>query len=852
MLRYHHLQDILLSNKNFTDRGITFIHDSEHETFVSYNQVYQRSLSLLYGLQKVGIEAGQELLFQIDDNQIFIETFWAGIMGEMIPVPVSVGSNDESRLKVFNVWKKLNQPYMICSDKVLDGLNDFTNKHEDLQPIFQEMKQYSVDPAQLMDMYIGHQAELQDRPDLNPIAFIQFSSGSTGDPKGVVLSHSNLLSNISAIADRWSIEFPGSTLSWIPLTHDMGLISMHILSTFTQIDQYIMPTKLFIRDPLLWMEKAHQHHVGGLFCPNFGYKYFLAFYQPDKDYKWDLSGINFISNGAEPISTELCETFMKEMSRYNIRTTAMKAVYGLAEGTVGVCVSPREEVFKYVSVDHRSLNVGNKVKYLQQSEPNSMKYADVGYPLDSCEIKIIDGDGKDLGENTVGFIHIKGPSVTQGYYNDEEATNKALRSDGWLNTGDIGFLNRDRLIVIGREKDVIIVNGQNVYAHDIERVAEEIEGIELWNIAACGVRKPSMNSDEVILFLLYRSKDLYVFSTLAEKAIQRIQNTMGITVDHVIPVRSIPKTTSGKVQRHMLANAYKNGEFDSVVQELGLLKAAHSVKPQTTKEILDKVFYDILGEKLELDDTFIDIGGNSLILTRIGDELQKTYGIEITVADLYNYPTLSQLISFIDRRGKIKLPSIGLPGHYFTSSGRINSGFEAMLQHGICNGLREIAKSADVEVGTVLISMFLYLLREVSDEHEVSIQTIDDSNGIRTICIDFDSIVTVNALFEEVHSRMKDPNEAPLQLCDQDFERIVPAGDHRILPLLSTSSLASKSHRLNQTFDVVLEIAENVEQMELCFFYNHRRLSNHYLKILFGQYITLLSDLVGISDQASV
>lgn len=346
-----------------------------------------------------------------------------------------------------------------------------------------------------------------------------------------------------------------------------------------------MPTKLFIRDPVLWMEKAHQHRISGLFCPNFGYKYFLTFYQANRDYKWDLSEIQFICNGAEPISTELCESFMREMFRYGIRDTAMKAVYGLAEGTVCVCVTPKEENYTFVSIDHRYLGVGQAVSFLERGDPNSMLYADVGYPIDNCEVKITDKDGLGLGEDTAGYIQIKGASVTSGYYNDGNATEQVLRSDGWLNTGDIGFLHEERLVVIGREKDVIYVNGQNIFSYDIERVAEEIEGIELWNVAACGVRKPEGVSDEIIIFVLYRSKDVHQFSRLAAQVARHIHKKMGIYVDNIVPVRTIPKTTSGKIRRYILADEYKIGNYDSVIQELKCLKNLNTVMPKTTLEI---------------------------------------------------------------------------------------------------------------------------------------------------------------------------------------------------------------------------------------------------------------------------
>src|SRR5690554_3601880 len=306
MHNYRDLQHILIGNKSITDRGITFINDAEHEDFMSYSELYNRSVRLLNGLRHAGVKAGHELLFQIDDNRTFIELFWASMLGQMIPVPVTMGVNEESTLKVYKVWNKLNDPYLLYQGDVLEGLSDYVLDNPEWTLQLQEMRSRSLNPEQLMsegEAMIA-EAESESELELDPeqMAFIQFSSGSTGDPKGVILTHSNVIANVRATAESWDLDVIKAALSWIPLTHDMGLISMHILNAYIQINQYIMPSKLFIRNPILWLDKAHEHRISVLYCPNFGYKYLLAYYEQEQDYEWDLSNIQYICNGAEPIS----------------------------------------------------------------------------------------------------------------------------------------------------------------------------------------------------------------------------------------------------------------------------------------------------------------------------------------------------------------------------------------------------------------------------------------------------------------------------------------------------------------------------------------------------------------------
>lgn len=843
MQKYCHMQDIILRNNHISDRGIIFINGLRNETFVSYQQLYHRSLRTLRGLREAGVQAGQELLFQLDDNELFVDIFWACIMGQIIPVPVTFAYNDETRLKVFKVWSNLKEPYFVYTGNSLDGLAKFTANHPSYTPQFEEIKQRSLNAAKLMS---DEEETSITEPDPEQIAFIQFSSGSTGDPKGVVLTHRNLIANASAIAEVWSLQPMESSISWMPLTHDMGLICLHITSSLKQANQYIMPANLFMRNPMLWMEKTHEHRIQYMVSPNFGYKHFMNFLNKDEqDYQWDLSQVKYIINGAEPISREIADSFMEQMGRYGLKPSAMKPGYGLAEGSVAVCLTALEAYPSYISVDSTSILIGQPLKVAEPDHKNSMFYAEVGGPVNSCEIRISDGDGNSLDDFVLGHIQIKGSSVTQGYYNNPEASRRVLDQNGWLDTGDLGFMHDGHLVVIGREKDVLFVNGQNVFSSDIERVAMEVEGIELWSVAVCGGVNLSKSSEDVLLFLQYRKKDFKEFLAFADRVAKHIHHKMGIIIDFVLPVKSIPRTTSGKIQRYKLSKEYTNGDFNSIIKDLEAARVEEELNvPVNTTERLSRLCHDILGVQPGIHESFNEIGASSVALLKITDELTKKYGIEVAVTDLYKYPTISKLSCFIDRGGGIRVPSIQLPEQYFGTDDHFGEAFQAALDHETCLLLQEVAKVNNVDVGDLLIAVFVYVLKEISEENFVSIQCAVNELRIASISIDFSQLDTLEAISKFIRLQM-DGWENAQNYTIQDLEYVQRDSNERgIIPYFTKYPSPGMNDKLNGVFDILLQISEEEDQIEMRCDYNNDRLNKEKVREMFTQYVIFMTDVI--------
>ncbi|PQP81878.1 non-ribosomal peptide synthetase [Paenibacillus sp. PCH8] len=651
--QFRTLVDVIHDRSKITDRGIRFIDADKIETFISYSQLFNEALGYLGYLQEIGIKPKQEIIFQIQENKRFLVAFWACILGGMIPVPVSIGEDEEQNLKVCRIWELLNNPFMIASEKVLDKLKRFALEHDMLD--FHRQLEVRTDTIQ--DSIYNYKSVKNDEPQAEDLAFIQFSSGSTGDPKGVMLTHRNLIYNTCAAINGTTISSNDSFLSWMPLTHDMGLIGFHLVPLVAGIHQYLIPTELFIRKPILWMKKVNEHKATILSSPNFGYKYFLNFFRDDKAEGWDLSCVRVIYNGAEPILPEVCHEFLNVMSKYHLKNTAMFTVYGLAEASVAVSFPKAEEKFTAVYVHRDHLNFGKRVIEVEKDADHVASFVAVGQAVDYCHIRICDEEMNSVPDYVIGKIQIKGDNVTQGYYNNLLATKKLLTHDGWVNTGDLGFIMNGALVVTGREKDIIFINGKNVYPHDIERVATQLDDIELGRVAACGVYDSNSQSEEIMVFVVYKKK-IEHFLPLVKEIKKHLYVHGGWSVKEVLPIKKLPKTTSGKIQRYQLAKQYEAGKFstESAFIQDWIMNDNHKAKEKAVVSVrvieheLISLFSEVLvGKTIELEDSYFDMGATSLQLAQIAERIEQKYGEELAVTDLFTYPSITELAGYLAR-----------------------------------------------------------------------------------------------------------------------------------------------------------------------------------------------------------
>ena len=640
-----------LDARRASGHGLTFINGESDARRLTFGELRGRALAVLHHLQGAGAAPGSELVILTERNEQFVDTFWACVYGRIVAVPIAPGNADEHRLKFFRVIARLARPCVATERKAWERLESFAHANE----LDGELARIAGHTVFLDEIADGSRAGTVREATPDDIALVQFSSGSTSEPKGVTLTHRNLLTNIDAIIAGTRARPDDSSLSWMPLTHDMGLIGFHLTPVVTDVDHALMPTALFVRRPLLWLAKASQLRTTVLCSPNFGYKHYLKAFSADKAAGIDLSSVRIVFNGAEPISADLCGEFLDAMAPYGLRRDVMFPVYGLAEASLAVTFPPPCRPLETIALDRSALGVGDVARRVAPDAPGAVVYVRVGTPVQSCELRIADDAGAALPEGTVGRILIRGDNVTPGYYRDPELTGTLKSAEGWLDTGDLGVIVDGELAITGRVKEILFVAGQNLYPHDIEAVIDRHAGVELGRAAVAGVRAPGAATDDVVVFVVAKGA-LQGFLPVARGIRRAVNEHMGIAVDAVVPVLRLPKTTSGKIQRYALARDYETGVFADAMRELSALEAAAATGDEDNgsneleRSLLEICRAMLPAKHVGLDDNIFELGTSSLTLAQIYERVEAEYPGQLEVTDFFEYPTVRAMAGFLARR----------------------------------------------------------------------------------------------------------------------------------------------------------------------------------------------------------
>ena len=657
---YTTLVDVLESNRE-VDRAVTYVEGENSERRVPYGDIHQRALGILYHLQALGAQRGDKMIIFLSNNEQFLDGFWAAVCGGITPVPLAVGISDEHRHKLLRVARTLagpgsllGKPLLYTDAKSLDRLGALATEVGE-SAVFEQLKARSFLVDSITD--ISRPGKLH-RPAPEDLAFIQFSSGSTSEPKGVMLTHGNLIANAQGATAVGKYNDQDVTLSWMPLTHDMGLIGFYLIQFANRAHINLMPTELFVRRPLLWLQVASKKRATLTCSPNFGYRHFLKVLGDRRLDGVDLSAIRQIYNGAEPISVALCNEFMSTLAYTGLKHQAMYPVYGLAEASLAVAFPEPGLDFRWIRVNRHKLGVGSTVEVNPADARDALELVCVGRTVPNSELRIADASRAALSEGRVGHILIRGPNVTRGYFGDSEATAQASGADGWVDTGDLGFLHEGLLYIAGRSKEIIFVNGQNYYPYDLENIAQRAPGLDLNKVVAAGVARPGSQGEELVVFVLHRGSMQEFLPTAA--AVSRLINEhTGLEVASVIPTKRIPKTTSGKVQRHLLEAAYVDGEFDTELKELETLRESQAGTAVVLGTELETRLQSICetalpGKRIDVHDNLFDIGASSLKLIEIHENVDREFPGLIDLTELFDHPTIAELAKHLE--GKLKGP----------------------------------------------------------------------------------------------------------------------------------------------------------------------------------------------------
>jgi acyl-CoA synthetase (AMP-forming)/AMP-acid ligase II/acyl carrier protein len=641
------LTEMIEGNRNAA-RSITYLEGENDSREVSFGELYERALGILFHLQRIGARRGDKLILLLANNEQFLDAYWAAILGGIIPVPVAPGISDEHRHKLLRIARKLGNPYIYSERKTLERIGAFAAQAGETETFTQlRARSFLIDD---LDDISRPGKPVKAQP--QDVAFIQFSSGSTSEPKGVVLTHGNIIANCQGATEAAGLCEDDHSISWMPLTHDMGLIGFHLMMFANRIHSYLMPTDLFVRRPLLWLSLATRIRATILCSPNFGYRHYLKVLADRSIDGLDLSPVRLIFNGAEPISVPLCKEFLDRLEPAKLSRNAMFPVYGLAEASLAVSFPPVGAPLQTVSLNRHRMNVGDPVERVSNTDKDAVDVVSEGKPIPYSRVRIAGDDDQPLPEGRIGNVHISGENVTRGYFENPQANAEAFTADKWLKTGDLGVILEGNLHITGRAKEIIFVNGQNYYPHDLEAIAQRVPGLDLGKVVAAGARPRGTQTEQLVVFVLHRG-GVEDFLPIATEVSRLINEQVGLEVAQVVPVKRIPKTTSGKIQRHLLEEGYVDGEFDAELQALEALRIAQRGPQSSSQNQIEDNLRVIVeaalpGKRVDVQDNLFEIGASSLKLIEIHEQIDRQYPGLVDLTELFDYPTIGELAKHLE------------------------------------------------------------------------------------------------------------------------------------------------------------------------------------------------------------
>ena len=399
-------------------------------------------------------------------------------------------------------------------------------------------------------------------PKEDATALIQYTSGSTGDPKGVVLSHANLLANIRAMGQAMEASSADVFVSWLPLYHDMGLIGAWLGCLYFAAPLYIMSPLAFLVRPESWLWAIHRYRATLSAAPNFGFELCLNKVGDEHIEGLDLSRLRMVANGAEPVSVHTLRRFIDRLGHYGFKPSAMAPVYGLAESSVGLAFPPPGRPPLIDRVDRDALMTKAKAEPAKPEDANPLELVASGQPLAGHEIRIVGELGTELGERSEGRLEFRGPSATDGYFRDEAKTRELIHN-GWLDSGDRAYMAGGDIFITGRIKDIIIRAGRNIYPQELEEAVASIPSIRKGGVAVFSVTDPAAGTERIIVLAETREADEAAREQLRRRIHDIAMDILAAPPDEIVlaPPRSVPKTSSGKIRRSATKELYQQNRI---------------------------------------------------------------------------------------------------------------------------------------------------------------------------------------------------------------------------------------------------------------------------------------------------
>ncbi|MFM6188681.1 AMP-binding protein, partial [Planktothrix sp.] len=534
--------------ENYSDKGILYIQSNGSQIFKSYQQLWEEAETIQAGLQKLGLQAQDKVILQLSENYDIISAFWGCLLGGFIPVIISVPASyqdlNQEVNKICQVLELLDYPIIITNK----------SRQQEIKYLEQWLPHHTLNLSFIEELTTHSNPHPHiSQPD--DIAFFNLTSGSTGMPKCISLTHKNVISRARGTNVICEHQNNDIILNWLPFDHIGSISDWNIRCVELGCQMVYVQTEYILGRPLNWLDLIDQYRITHSWAPNFAYNLINEALKKEPNQTWNLDCVKFFLAAGEAVSGQAVGEFIKTLHlQYHLKKTAMRPAFGMAEMGSGITYyqPTDQQPLLFHTVDKSSLN--SALKRVHPEHPNGATFTDLGLPIPGISIRIVNADNSLLPEETIGHLQVKGDPVSPGYYKNPEANQDAFLKDGWFKTGDLAFISKGHLVITGRSKETIIINGVNYYSHEIETVVETIEEVEASYTAACAVHDPKNSTDQLALFFSTETFDHQHLAELLKKIRRKVIKNFGVNPEYLIPLNKteIPKTSIGKIQRSQL------------------------------------------------------------------------------------------------------------------------------------------------------------------------------------------------------------------------------------------------------------------------------------------------------------
>ncbi|WP_373265133.1 AMP-binding protein [Hungatella hathewayi] len=626
------LPEFLCRQNMNEDQGVSFCLITGEVFFYSYRDLYQKALQMLSYLQDRGVHSGDYLILALSDKVDFVLTFWACALGGIYSVP----ANNDFVIVENYISSFAEQTSVCCIAMESDILTieEICGRKKHMRGIV--YPEPDILKCQPVKEGLICNCRYED------VAMVMFSSGSISSPRGIAITHKMLHHYLVDLQCTMRLNAADVIMGFLPLNHNTALIPFHIFPLFLGIQQYISDIKFMFKDDHSLFDLVFQFKTtvsGTISSHLLKYANFASKENPG----WRDSKLHTFFVGAEPISSEAYDFFIQHMEKYGVGRSVVKPAYGLTE-TTSLITYHQNDKLESIIVDANYLAVGDKVRLVEKSTRNAKCFMPVGEPIHGIDIRIEDECGNVLEDMTVGKVRIKGDSVIRSYYQSKE------NIGDWLNTGDIGIIKERQLYILGREKDIVIINGKNYFCSDLEiEIASYLKKDTNFITIASYTDTSKMEFDTLLCFLNTTDVRKAELEEYMEKIFCYCIEKYAMRINAFILVSSFLRTPSGKVRRHVMKQKYLNGEIGYT----NIVRYGETKIPAKSQEEIQRVIKEIVADYLDceigLEESILVYLQDSSGLAKIHLKIDEKYVGALKIVDLIKYPTIKQLSEIIYR-----------------------------------------------------------------------------------------------------------------------------------------------------------------------------------------------------------